>query len=102
MEIEILEWLQRWYASMTNGDWEHQKGISISTIDNPGWLVVIDLAESQTNCKPFHRIEVERSDTDWLHCWVNQNQFNIACGPTNLSESLEMFRDWQVSNGAVC
>jgi hypothetical protein len=38
-----LKALQEWYAAMSDGDWEHELGISIETIDNPGWVVSIDL-----------------------------------------------------------
>ncbi|UCH44768.1 MAG: hypothetical protein JSV11_10785 [Nitrospiraceae bacterium] len=35
--------LNRWYINQCNGDWEHQYGIVIETLDNPGWRVKIDL-----------------------------------------------------------
>lgn len=27
--------LQRWYSSVCDGDWEHQFGVNVSTLDNP-------------------------------------------------------------------
>jgi hypothetical protein len=33
---EILPWLQGWYATQCDGDWEHEYGVSIETLDNPG------------------------------------------------------------------
>lgn len=33
----IFEWLQKWYKSQCDGDWEHEYGIKIETVDNPGW-----------------------------------------------------------------
>ena len=38
-----LSSLQRWYSSQCDGDWEHQLGVEITTLDNPGWLVRIEL-----------------------------------------------------------
>ncbi len=40
---KILRKLQNWYAAECDGDWEHQYGIKIDTIDNPGWRVEIEL-----------------------------------------------------------
>jgi len=39
----MIEWLQKWYADHCDGDWEHEYGIVIETLDNPGWSIVIDL-----------------------------------------------------------
>lgn len=89
-----LFWLQKWYRAHTDGDWEHQHGIRIGTIDNPGWRVDIDLAETEAATKPFSRIEIERNDFDWVHCWIEEEQFKIACGPENLNEGLGFFRNW--------
>ncbi|MDO7908781.1 Imm53 family immunity protein [Paenibacillus sp. JX-17] len=41
--MEILKWLQEWYASQCDGDWEHSNGIKITSIDNPGWYVEINI-----------------------------------------------------------
>ena len=43
MQQEIINWVEDWYQSNCNGDWEHQYGITIETTDNPGWSVKIDL-----------------------------------------------------------
>ena len=39
--------LEEWYARQCNGDWEHHYGVRVETIDNPGWRVRIDLAETR-------------------------------------------------------
>ena len=36
-----LEALQHWYESQCDGDWEHEFGVKIGTLDNPGWMVDI-------------------------------------------------------------
>jgi len=33
--------LETWFASMCNGDWEHTYGITLETVDNPGWLLLM-------------------------------------------------------------
>lgn len=97
MNQDILTWLERWYLSQTDDDWEHQHGIQIETTDNPGWRVAIDLVSTSLSMKAFERIEVETSDRDWFHCWVTNQQFHIACGPTSLCDALATFRTWTES-----
>jgi Immunity protein 53 len=40
---ELIIWLQKWYQSQCNGDWEHSYGITIQTLDNPGWSLFVNL-----------------------------------------------------------
>ncbi len=94
MKTDNLTWLQEWYRAHANGDWEHQHGIKIGTVDNPGWRVDVDLAETPLSAKPFSRLEIENSESDWIHCWVEGGKFKIACGPLNLNQGLEVFRNW--------
>jgi hypothetical protein len=35
---EIRE-LQQWYLAQCDGDWEHEWGVQIGTLDNPGWVM---------------------------------------------------------------
>jgi hypothetical protein len=41
--MDLLEWLQGWYRSQCNGDWEHCYELVIETLDNPGWSISIPL-----------------------------------------------------------
>jgi hypothetical protein len=93
-QLGSLVWLQDWYTAQCDGDWEHQNGISIDTLDNPGWSVRIDLARTGMHGIPFDRIEVHRGEHDWYVCWADDSTFESACGPTNLGEALHAFRTW--------
>jgi immunity protein 53 of polymorphic toxin system len=86
-----LERLENWYESHCNGDWEHQYGIKIGTLDNPGWRITFDLTGTRSEDKIFDRVELERTKNDWLQCWVDNDKFNAACGPKNLSEVINIF-----------
>ena len=44
--MNLFEWLSKWYSSMCVDEWEHFYGIKIETLDNPGWIVTIDLLET--------------------------------------------------------
>lgn len=90
----LLVWLQGWYSSLCDGDWEHAEAIHIGTLDNPGWRVRIPLVATCWETKPFERTEVQRDEHDWVHAWVEDGFYHSACGPTNLSEALFIFREW--------
>jgi len=95
---DTLQKLQNWYMRHCDGDWEHQQGIIIETLDNPGWKVSIDLDESELLSKGFDSLEVKRSDTDWFHCSVNNRKYYGYGGANNLPEILNTFLDW--ANGS--
>jgi hypothetical protein len=86
--------LEQWYFSHCDGRWEHQYGVDIGTLDNPGWRVKIDLAGTKAENRTLERVKLERTETDWLQYWVENRQFHAACGPRNLSETLNSFCDW--------
>jgi hypothetical protein len=100
MMNELVQ-LQKWYFSQCNGDWEHQYGISIVTLDNPGWSVQIDLAETNFESKAFKPIEIGvgaesvQDSPDWVSCKVERQQFVGHCGPLHLMTVLGMFLDWK-------
>jgi hypothetical protein len=89
-----LTWLQSWYMSHCDGDWEHGYGISIETLDNPGWTLRFDLAGTPLEGRDFERFDYQRDEHDWLRMWVENGVFCIVCGPLNLSEGLFRFREW--------
>jgi elongation factor P hydroxylase len=92
MNSDTLNWLQAWYAAQCNGEWEHSWGIKIDNIDNPGWIVTIDLRETELFEKAFEKLNIKRSELDWIMCFVKEAKFEIRCGPKNLTDALEIFR----------
>ncbi|MFI6163007.1 immunity 53 family protein [Micromonospora haikouensis] len=91
---DALTWLQAWYAIQCDGDWEHEYGLSIETLDNPGWFLKVDLQATAMDALPFSKHEVHRSKHDWLIARVVDKRFEVACGPLNLSEAIHQFRLW--------
>lgn len=92
--IDDFTWLQRWYKSNCNGDWEHSNGIEIGTLDNPGWYVNIDLTDTDLENKSFDKIKIDRNELNWIMCSVEDNIFKAFGGPLNLSEIIEIFKSW--------
>ena len=89
-----LERLEKWYSSHCNGEWEHQYGIEIDSLDNPGWRITIDLTGTTGENKTLDRMKLERTESGWLQYWVENRKFNAACGPKNLSELIDIFCNW--------
>lgn len=86
--------LEEWYARQCDGDWEHQYGVKISTLDNPGWSVIIDLSGTEKQDASLAMTRIERTQEDWIFFWIAENRFEIACGQRNLSEALQLFVEW--------
>jgi hypothetical protein len=59
----VLGRLQEWYRSRCDGDWEHSYGVKVETLDNPGWLVTVDLEDTPWEQLAAPRSTVQRSET---------------------------------------
>ena len=94
----LLDWLQEFYLSECDGQWEHGVGYTISTLDNPGWSIDFDLEETRLENKEFDAVRLERTESDWVHCRVEENIFQGRGGPKNLTELLTIFRDWAIAS----
>ncbi len=91
---DVLLWIQDWYVSQCDDEWEHSYGVEINTLDNPGWRVSIDLTSTALDNQSMIAIQTERTDLDWMHCWVRDKQFQGAGGPNNLLEILTVFQNF--------
>ena len=92
--MNALERLEQWYSGRCNGDWEHQYGIEIETLDNPGWRVKINLNGTIAEGRTLPRTKLERSEVDWIHYWAEDGKFSAGCGARNLAETIDIFCDW--------
>jgi hypothetical protein len=81
--MNSLQWLQQWYYAHCDDTWEHQHGITIQSLDNPGWLVKIDLAGTPLESVNMKTVGQEShinhsgitGDHDWLYCKVEDGFF---------------------------
>lgn len=94
---DVLSWLQRWYRSQCDGDWEHTYGVRVDTLDNPGWTLHVDLKDTELEYQPFAATQHERAQDDWIDCRVEALQFRGAGGAANLSELIVCFKRWAES-----
>ena len=89
-----LRWLMQWYRSQCDGDWEHQQGVRIGTLDNPGWSLDVDLAGTSEQGRSMPEELVERSEQHWLFVEAKDNVFRSRGGPENLVEMIDAFKSF--------
>jgi len=98
--MNSVTWLQRWYFERCNDLWEHTYDISIETLDNPGWLVKIELTGTPMQGVTLPEVggTVDHSGPkgtqDWLNCKVEDDRFIGAGGPLSLFLICDVFRNW--------
>jgi len=93
MQSELAE-IQQWYDAQCDGDWEHEFGVGIETLDNPGWTVEIDLEATPLDGCEFPPIKDMRAGREWLFCEVSEGRCRGSGGPHMLGRILRKFLDW--------
>lgn len=96
--VNSIEWLMAWYDSRCDGDWEHQYGVHIRTLDNPGWALDIDLAETPYADCILSGDLIQRSEQDWLFIEAKDAKFRARGGPKNLAEMIDHFAEFVSSS----
>ncbi|MFT4639202.1 MAG: hypothetical protein ACI8T1_002526 [Verrucomicrobiales bacterium] len=88
----------KWYESHCNDEWEHQYGVKLETLDNPGWILTVDLIHTDLQGREMSEL-TEGCSPDghpvsplWIHCAVTNNQFRAACDPTQIARLFEEFQ----------
>lgn len=90
-----LEKLQNWYLTQCNEDWEHQYGVKVDSLDNPGWKLEIDIEGTDLEKVPFDEVKVNYdSEADWIICQVKDGKFIGASGPLLLENMIAVFLEW--------
>ena len=90
---DIIEW----YQSHCDGNWEHQYGVRLETLDNPGWRLTVDLIHTGLQGKTMAEVREGIAPQNhpvsphWIHCYVSENQFRGACDPTQISRLFKIF-----------
>ena len=99
-EPSLLDALQDWYERHCDGAWEHRYGVSIGTIDNPGWSFSVDLSGTEAEGAYFEEYRENFEDaTAWLVCQKVGTQFVCNGGPRRLGRMIELFLDWADRQG---
>jgi hypothetical protein len=92
--MDELRELQEWYLSQCDGDWEHEYGVRIGNLDNPGWTISIPVDDTDLEDVPFPEIRDMSPGREWYRCWVEDGEWRAVGGPLMLSQLLRHFLDW--------
>jgi hypothetical protein len=96
--------LIEWYQNQCDASWEHQHGIQLDTLDNPGWILKVDLigTDLQGGIMTELREGISPSEQPvsphWIHCSVRDNQFRGACDPSQVARLFNVFYQFRCSN----
>ena len=84
-----------WYVRHCDGDWEHEHGFHITTLDNPGVEIDIDLRETELQQVPFAEVKDDyESEDNWLICTRTDERFEARGAATRFEDMLRIFLDW--------
>ncbi len=96
---DLIQRIQNWYMINCNGDWEHNFGYSIATLDNPGWTIRIDLDGTPLDTLEFKRnYQNPNDEQDWFNIKTKNMVLEIFCGPSNLETVFKLFFDEIIPN----
>jgi hypothetical protein len=87
------EWLQQFFQSNCDGEWEHYHGCRIQSMSDPGWLLRFDLTGTEHENKRLDELADPRAPIDWLKCKPVDGVFEAQCSPRRLAECIEILRD---------
>jgi len=92
LDTTILTRLQNWYLTNCDGDWEHSYGISINTLDNPGWTIKIDLSDTCLQDLQYDK-HIDNGISDWLFFKVADKVLEASGDTSKLITILTTFLD---------
>ncbi|MEI2824022.1 MAG: immunity 53 family protein [Chitinophagaceae bacterium] len=94
MDNNNLIWLCEWYKKNCNSDWEHNYGIKIETLDNPGWALTIDIIGStQENLNNMPWRFIKKNNDDWYGYKIEDGKFEASGDALKLNQLIKLFRD---------
>ncbi|WP_163341178.1 immunity 53 family protein [Desulfopila sp. IMCC35008] len=102
--MKAIKELEEWYLSQCNEDWEHTYGVEIGTLDNPGWLLKIDLMDTDLEDSEYQEFsygvgeEADTSGDNWLITKLENGKFVGYGGPQKLEELIRLFLAWAHGN----
>lgn len=92
--MDNLTFITRWFKDQCDGEWESDFGLTIESVNNPGWMVRIDLDGTGLEPATFKPLADQRSDTDWVEARVDDGAWVGGASVQNLDELLGVFRAW--------
>lgn len=90
--MDNMRWLQQWYHNKCDGVWGHFYGVKIYNIDNPGWVIEIEMDDYKGNNTELSEINYDNGGDDWIMCAYDRGKFIGRGGSLKLDEIIGIFR----------
>ncbi|KAA5535568.1 immunity 53 family protein [Paenimyroides baculatum] len=90
--MEIIKWIENWFMSNCDGEWEHENIIKIESTSNPGWNIEITLSDTSLEGVNVDYFLNEISDDNWYGYKVSNNKFTGVGDSSKLIFLLELFK----------
>lgn len=91
MSHSAYAFLQEWFAQHCDGDWEHDLGIRIDTLDNPGWSLKVRIEDTELHGIQTDWTAREESEHEWLSWRSTGLVFEAYGGPRDLGRLVAAF-----------
>lgn len=92
--MDGFAYVQSWYRSNCDGEWEHEFGIRIVTLDNPGWSMEIDLTETSAEGFTVDRAKRSTGEGSWVWTSSDGVRFSASCDPGSLDVAGSLFKEF--------
>jgi len=99
--MNVINWIENWFAYKCNGDWEHENGIEIVSVSNPGWYITIDLRNTPLENLQIDNDTIEHSENDWYFYIVKDAKYLASGDTTKLEFLLEKFKELVEQNSKI-
>jgi hypothetical protein len=94
----MIDWLESWYQNQCDSEWEHEYGIVIESLDNPGWRITIDLANTTIKTEEISWTLFEVSEENWVGFKIENNQFVGSGDARKLNFLIFIFKELTLHN----
>ncbi|MFA7435684.1 MAG: Imm53 family immunity protein [Bacilli bacterium] len=85
--------MNKWFKIHCDGDWKHDDGVKLETMDNPGWILRVFIWNTNLENIEFKTIDKEVDELNFINCEIKEDFFIGYCGVDNLEEMLSIFCD---------
>ncbi|MDD9334670.1 MAG: Imm53 family immunity protein [Rickettsiaceae bacterium] len=88
----LLSWLEEFYYSCCDEDWEHSYGCSIISVAS-GWVMAFSLDYLDLEDSAFDRVVIEE-DEGTIECYKEEYKFIIRTHVKGLIKGITIFKEW--------
>jgi len=90
--MDALTWLQQWYRSQCDGEWEFRQGVKLLSVSNPGWCVEIDVSNTVLENVLMAYRHQESTPDDWYGFKLQDGLFVGLGDPSKLEFLINAFK----------